>query len=289
MHFIKKEPIEKGWSGDKKYAVTAEDGTKYLLRISPVERRAHREAAFRMQQEAAALGIPMCRPLACGVSDAGVYILQSFIEGDDAEEVIPHLPEDAQYRYGLDAGRILRRLHTIPAPADLPAWDIRFSAKMERKIRMYAECPVHFDGAEHILAYLQENAHLLTGRPQCFQHGDYHIGNMMLEQERLVIIDFDRCDFGDPWEEFNRIVWCAPKAPVFARGMVDGYFDGTVPAEFWRLLALYIGSNMLSSIPWAIPFGQGEIDTMLHQAEDVLYWYDNMKNPVPIWYTDGQK
>lgn len=68
--------------------------------------------------------------------------------------------------------------------------------------------------------------------------------------------------------------------------MVNGYFDGDVPLEFWRLLALYISSNTLSSVPWAIPFGQSEIDTMLDQAKEVLQWYDNMKNPVPTWYID---
>ena len=70
--------------------------------------------------------------------------------------------------------------------------------------------------------------------------------------------------------------------------MVDGYFGVNeqiaVPMEFWRLLALYISSNMLSSIPWAIPFGEGEIQTMMNQARDVLSWYDHMKNPIPTWY-----
>ena len=110
------------------------------------------------------------------------------------------------------------------------------------------------------------------------------MGNMMISQSELIIIDFDRFDYGDPWEEFNRIVWCAQASPKFACGMVDGYFDGQVPYQFWQLLALYICSNTLSSIPWAIPFGQKEIDTMINQAKDVLSWYDNMKNPVPTWY-----
>ena len=101
---------------------------------------------------------------------------------------------------------------------------------------------------------------------------------------RLYIIDFNRNDFGDPWEEFNRIVWCAQKAPVFAAGMVDGYFDGEVPLDFWKLLALYISSNTLSSVCWAIPMGQDEVKTMLAQARDVLFWYDNMRNPIPKWY-----
>ena len=87
---------------------------------------------------------------------------------------------------------------------------------------------------------------------------------------KLQIIDFDRYDFGDPWEEFNRIVWCAQKPPLFASGMVNGYFDGDVPPDFWKLLALYISSNTLSSVYWAISFGQDEVDTMLNQASLVF-------------------
>ena len=54
--------------------------------------------------------------------------------------------------------------------------------------------------------------------------------------------------------------------------------------EFWELLALYISSNTLSSVPWAIPFGDEQIQVMVNQAKDVLSWYDDMKNSVPTWY-----
>lgn len=77
-----------------------------------------------------------------------------------------------QYIYVLEAGRILRKIHSIPAPATPEDWEIRF----------------------------------------------------------------------------NRIVWCAQKAPLFASGIVNGYFDDNVPMGFWRLLALYISSNTLSSV-----------------------------------------
>ncbi len=141
---------------------------------------------------------------------------------------------------------------------------------------MYNDCPIKFDGAEYIIDYIEANRNLLKNRPQSYQHGDYHIGNMMIENGKIVIVDFDRYDFGDPWEEFNRIVWCAQSDPLFASGIVNGYFDNEVPMDFWKLLALYISSNMFSSIPWAIPFGDGEIQTMLNQTKDALEWYDNM-------------
>ena len=111
---------------------------------------------------------------------------------------------------------------------------------------------------------------------------------MVDENGILTIIDFDRDDFGDPWEEFNRIVWCAQAAPSFAAGMVDGYFENSVPLDFWKLLALYISTNTLSSLPWAVSFGEKEIQTMRKQAVEVLLWYQNMTNPVPTWYAEGK-
>ena len=107
----------------------------------------------------------------------------------------------------------------------------------------------------------------------------------MVEEVKIVFIDFDRYGFADPWEDFNRIVWPAQAAPAFASRLVDGYFDKEVPMAFWRLLALYISSNMLSSVPWAIPFGEKEVQTMLRQAAEVLGWYDNMQRIVPTWYS----
>lgn len=286
IDYIFKEKIEKGWSCDKKYCVTAGDGTKYLLRVTPNEKAASRADCFRMQQRVFSLGVPMCRPVEYGECDGGVFILQEWIEGRDAEEVIPAMSAEDQHRYGIVAGEILKKIHSIPAPEDQQDWETRFNAKIDRKIKMYEECPIKFDGDLAVIEYIENNRHLLKGRPQCFQHGDYHIGNMMIDESGMLrIIDFDRYDFGDPWEEFNRIVWCAEAAPPFASGIVDGYFDNNVPMEFWRLLALYICSNTLSSVPWAIPFGEKEIRTMLDQAKNVLIWYDNMKNVVPSWYS----
>ena len=153
---------------------------------------------------------------------------------------------------------------------------------------MYADCPIKFDGDNALLQYIENNRHLLKNRPQCFQHGDYHIGNMMIDETgALRIIDFDRFDFGDPWEEFNRIVWCAQNSPLFASGILDGYFGGDVPPEFWKLLLLYICSNTLGTAAWALGFGEREKQTMLGQAAEIMCWYDDMQTVVPKWYQPG--
>ena len=286
---VSRTAIDKGWSADRKFCAITGDGSKYLLRISSVDRLARKRREYENMCEVAKFGIPMCMPVEFGMCDEGAYSIQSWVEGVDAEEAIISMNESNQYRYGMDAGRILTKIHMIPAPVDAPSWESRFNAKIDRKIAMYENCELKYeDGGDAFLKYIAENRHLLHGRPQSYQHGDYHIGNMMIDRNGvLTLIDFDRDDFGDPWEEFNRIVWCAQAAPAFASGMVDGYFDGQVPLEFWKLLALYICSNTLSSLPWAIPFGEQEIEVMRRQAAQVLEWYDGMNNVVPTWYRQG--
>lgn len=288
--FVQIEPITKGWSEDKKYCVTTADTRKYLLRISPTSRFETRKALFDLLKKVAELKIPMCTPIEFGVCESNamfqgdVYTLHSWIDGEDLEPALPLMSETEQYVLGLQSGEILKAIHTIHAPATHEEWETRFNRKTDYKIKKYHECGLRFEGDEHVLAYIEQNRHLLKNRLQCFQHGDYHVGNMMLENSELKIIDFDRYDFGDPWEEFNRIVWSAAASPYFATGQLQGYFGGEPPLEFFKLLAFYIASNTLSSIYWAVPFGQSDLDTMMKQSQDVLAWFDNMKNPVPTWY-----
>lgn len=278
-------PVEKGWSGDLKFQTAGPDGEKLLLRLSPGAQVEQKRREFEMMRACEAVGVVLCSPRAFSVENGCAYSLQKWIEGQDAERAIPTMSEARQYAYGLEAGRMLKKIHSIPAPAGQMDWETRFNRKIDRKIALYEACSLKFDGAQRMIEYLNAHRGLLKGRPQCFQHGDYHVGNMMIDKGgRLVVIDFNRYDFGDPWEEFNRIVWCAQASPMFASGLVNGYFEGRPPMMFWRLLLLYISSNTLSSLPWAIPFGQKEIDTMVRQARMIMEWYENMKRVVPRWY-----
>ena len=288
MNITNKKPILEGWSNDKKYCITDESGEQFLLRISDIGEYEAKQSEFIMMQHVASLEIPMCLPIEFGVCEEGVYSVQSWIDGESAENLIPLLPVKEQYDFGLEAGRILRRIHSIPAPDSQEDWAVRFNRKIDTKIRNYSECPIKYSNGQAFIDCINTNRHLLNGRPQTYQHGDYHIGNMMIDRSRkLYIIDFNRSDFGDPWEEFNRIVWCAQKSSFFASGLVNGYFDSNVPIDFWKLLALYIASNTLSSVYWAIPYGEAEVNTMLNQAEEVLIWYDGMANTIPAWYMKG--
>ena len=288
--FVTKQRIEKGWSGDKKYCVTDAQGNRFLLRVSPVEQYARKKSIFARMGQVADLGVPMGKPLAFGIAEDGVYSLQTWIDGVDLEETIHTLPREKQYSYGFAAGKILKEIHKIPAPNGTEAWEAYFNRKLDRNIEMYKACPVQYEKGQVFIEYINGHRGFLAGRPQTYQHGDYHIGNMRIgTDQQLYILDFDRNHFGDPWEDFNPILRCAPAAPLFATGMVNGFSDDSAPGLFWERLVLYISSNRVSSLPWAVPFGQSQIQVMRKQAEDVLRWYDGMTNSVPTWYQEAYR
>jgi len=125
--FISKTPVEKGWSGDKKYCAMTDDGTKFLLRVSPIEQYERKKSEFELMQRVAALGVPMCEALEFGMCEEGVYSVQTWIDGRDAEELLPELSEEEQYRYGYESGKILQKIHSIPAPEGIENWEIYFN------------------------------------------------------------------------------------------------------------------------------------------------------------------
>ena len=281
---IKKEPLSKGWSEDKKYCVSTADGIKYLLRLSPISQYETKKLLFDMTKQITELDVPMCVPIEFGVCGNEVYTIQSWINGIDLETVLPSLPEKDQYSLGLQAGEILKKIHSIQIPEPQEDWAVKFNRDVDAKIQEYRELGVKFDGDEHVFSYIENNRHLLETRPQSFLVWDYNILNMMFENNSLQIIDFEYYNIGDPWNEFCAIVWSAYSSPHFAAGQIHGYFNSEPPTEFFNLLTLYISVLLLTLLSsWAVKSEFGR-DVTLNFSQDLLKWTDNLVNPVPSWY-----
>ncbi len=256
-----------------------------MLRVSDPSTYSAKQFEFDMMQEVSSLGVPMCQPQELYLCDEGVHFIQSWVHGQDADQVIGNLPSQRQYALGLDAGRILRKIHSIKVPETCEDWAALYNRKLDKKIKNYLACPLKYENGQAYIDYINANRHLLKARPQSYHHGDFHNGNFMVDREdRLCIIDFGRNDYGDPWEDLKSITWDVELCPLFAKGIVNGYFENQVPIEFWRLLTLYIFSSILTSLPWAIPFGEEEIRVMQAKAQQTLKWYGDLENPIPNWY-----
>ncbi|NBG88488.1 aminoglycoside phosphotransferase family protein [Isachenkonia alkalipeptolytica] len=288
----KVEEVKKGWSLEKKFKITLDSGETRLLRIVDREQTERKQREFKLLSDLKPLNIWMSTPIETGICNGGksVYTLFTWLEGQDAEILLPKYSLEKQYALGKEAGEILKKLHSYSAPKRQPQWEKRYNEKIDLKIKAYQQCGDSLEGDQYYLKYINENRHLLIDRPQCFQHGDYHIGNMILNDQReLGIIDFNRFNFGDPWEEFNRITFSAEVSTEFAIGQIHGYFRKEVPLKFFKLLKFYIAVNQIAALPWALEYGRADVEIIKELSQKTLKSYGDFIASKPNWYREKSR
>ncbi len=282
-------PVDKGWSQDRKFRIETDDGRALLLRLSDPDKAEEKRKEFEIISKYARTGIRMSAPLEFGIciEDGSVYMLLDWIEGRDLEEVLPALSEKEQYALGREAGKILRKIHSIPlSPEDLPGETKR--PKKLRQLALYEESTLRVPGDGIALRYVKENMDRIWREKPVYLHGDFHPGNLIFTPTGSIgVIDFNRWEVGDPYEDFYKLESFGREVSVpYCIGQIDAYFDNRVPEDFWRALAVYVAHAALYSIKWAEKFGQKEIDGMVRRCRDAFADYDGFRLAVPKWYKE---
>ena len=282
------EKISKGWSSDEKYKIETQDGQALILRISDISAYESKKKEFEIVRKYSKLGFAMSQPIDFGVCDEGAkcYMILSFVEGGDLEKVLPTLSEKEQYLLGRKAGEILRKIHSIP----IDECDIPTQTKREKKLYQLSryEEAAHLRVADDEIAieFVKNNIDLIWKEKPVYLHGDFHPGNLIyMKNGEIGVIDFNRWEVGDPYEEFYKLESFGIEASVpYSIGQIDAYFNDEVPEDFWGALALYCAQAALFSIKWAEKFGQKDIDAMIERCHRAFENYNRFNSTVPKWY-----
>ena len=279
-----KELISKGYSEEVKYKVIADK--KYFLKISPLSFFKKKELELKyissLEKE-----VKFPKLIEVRYESDSIHSLYEWIDGVDFREYVTELTDKELYQYGIQAGAFLQKIHSISIEEESINWHEFYLQKSMRKIDSFRKANIKFPEIETFIDYIHSHQYLLQDRPISLCHGDFHVGNMMidLETKELVIIDFGSIEIGDPMEEFNRMIWNAQLSEEFATGLINGYFNGkNIPDEFWKLMAYYMACDVVGSIPWAVNYGNNQLTTMLERAQLVLDWFDDFERVIPKFY-----
>ena len=283
------EPVDKGWSNDKKYHIETLSGEHLLLRLSSIEEYENKKKEFEIIEKYAKLGFQMSMPKEFGACNGNqnTYMLLTWLEGRDLETVLPQLSENEQYRLGRQAGSILKKIHSVPLEEE----DVPIKTKKEKKLLQlakYEESGLRIPDDEIAIRYVKENIDQIWKKPPAYLHGDFHPGNLIYMQDGPIgVIDFNRWEVGDPFEEFYKLENFGIESSIpFCIGQIDAYFDDSVPMDFWIANAVYVAQASLFSIKWAEKFGQKEIDGMVARAKRAFADFDGFKKIIPCWYSE---
>ena len=278
------EPLNKGWSRDKKYILTSETN-KYLLRVSDSSLYNKKKEQYELLKRIEELDIYCSRAVDFGtLEDGSVFMVLTYLEGESAEDVLPSLSDEEAYKLGIEAGKVLKKLHIIPIEVQEKSWWEKYKEKMPRKIKALKECEHKLPLEFFLIEYYESKAYLMEDRPLMFSHGDYHAGNMIVFNGKIGIIDFDKNTIADPYDELKPFCWNVFRSEYFETGLINGYFDNNVPEEFFKILKFYSVESLISHLPWSVQFGEEDIKTAYRVYDAMIQWWGNFNLDVPTWY-----
>lgn len=284
------EEIKKGWSKDRKYYVETADSKKLLLRIADLEFYERKAEEFDFLKKVNALDFKMSKALSFGKTKNFVYMILEWIDGVSLNEVLASLPEEMQYQLGVQAGKALKAVHSLGVEKDSSS-PLDKKKTMLKKLEIYESGKVRIKKDYVVINFVKKNIDYIFPYTPVYQHGDFHIGNMLLTPEgELAVIDFNRFGVGDSCEEFLKVQSFDVSVSIpFAIGQIHSYFSGIPKIEFWKKLALFCALSALYSISWAEKFGSDEVEKMKEIYFQTIKDYENFTTDVPKWYKENCK
>ncbi|WP_342560727.1 aminoglycoside phosphotransferase family protein [Psychrobacillus sp. FSL W7-1457] len=287
------QELSKGYSSDLKFIVTDELDKKYVLRLMEIKLYKRKKEEFQLLNELRLSRIKCPMPVEIGrIDELGLcYNIMTYIEGEEAKDYLPYLSEQQQYELGKEAGKELFRIHMLPAPLNLESWHIRSIKKHNRYLEQYKSYNLSFENMERVIHFIEQNNVYLENRPNQFQHDDFHLGNIILNNQRYGgLIDFNNFDWGDPWHDFMKIPIASRVESVpFSIGQIHGYFNDNIPNEFWRIYSIYAAMMCFSSIVWSIKSSPQQLEKFMERINLLLQDHHFFEELEPTWYKDPER
>ena len=178
----------------------------------------------------------------------------------------------------------------LPSKVDNDTWKQKILKKYNERVAIYRENSYKIEHLDEMISFIDNNLELLNNRKLTFLHGDYQGRNIVVNQACAVgVIDFERTSFGDPYEEFNRMVTYTRKWSVpFCNGQIHGYFDGEkIPKDFWKVNAFHTAINLTTTLIYALMSSKEYIFNENNEAKELIY--RDLKEFtcfIPSWYID---
>ncbi|GAB6147070.1 aminoglycoside phosphotransferase family protein [Desulfocicer niacini] len=278
-------PIEKGFSIEKKFKITTDKGD-YLLRASSMKTLDRKTQEFELMRKLHKIGVRCNNPIIMFRNDSQefVYAVYSFLPGIDAEVHIATMPEERQYKSGIEAGADLKKINSLSS--ETTDWKSRKWKKHEYYVSQYFEQNYRFKNDKKVLKFIEMYYDTSETVKDQLQHDDFHLGNIILNNQGYVgVLDFNRYDWGDPLHEFVKLEWFTwPVSEVFARGQIEGYFGKRQIDDMDCLqISVYIAMSILSTIVWTLKFHPHTWIETEAKMRMILDHFDYFESIRPKW------
>lgn len=287
LSFRKVKKVKKGLSDFQKYCIETSKAELLFLQTGDASDYSYLVSKKKTLQMMWEKGIPCQKPIVATCCKGNKsFLLTSWIKGKDLEEVLPTITAEEQYEWGKRAAALLRQIHNIELN-DTESISLVKKKSYDNVINKYMDyrnCGNMTLEEGMFYDFVLNNKQLLENEKVSILHGDFNVGNLILNEKGLHVIDVIPNIYGNPIEDFVRNIVNAETSCHFAIGLIENYFDSKISTEVWQQLAVYTAIHQLEIIDWNYHFECFDSNFKEKQHELVLKNYGNMSSIVPKYY-----
>lgn len=282
--FIEVKELTYGWSGERKFWVKIKESNDILVRILSKEQYESQVDGIEFLKKCNEFCkfVPKIYKHGQTLDGLSYYLILDFIEGINGQEAIINYTKDEQYNLGFSMGKIIKEIHNFSEPKLLPQENLKFRNKVEVFIDYYKKHKQEYSFLGDIDNYVSDFLNKISTRPMIMLHNDFHLGNMIINGDKIFLIDFNRASIGDKVKEFDALAWSVTKSESFAIGLLDAYLIDENKDEFFKLLKGYINIWQIQMLYFIDSQDEEEKQVVISLIKQVSKWYNN--SIIPTWY-----
>lgn len=282
--------ITYGWSGEQKYQIKRSDGGDALLRILTPEQYEVQQDGIKFLLECDEISSLVPKLYAHGKTNFGekYYLLLEFIYGENGMIAIGNYSDAKQYDLGVIMGKEIKKLHSQTEEKLCPKETQKFKEKTQRFLDYFISHKDKFKFLKNADEVIEDFLSIVDNRPMVMLHNDFHLGNMIIDEDRIFLIDFNRACIQDRFKEFDAIAWSAKCSTNFSAGLLDAYLEGEDKDEFFRILKGYISIWQIQMLFFIQDEDDDEKREVLDLIKFVSSWFEKDSN-IPNWYIENSR
>lgn len=273
--------INSGTSSVEKYKVY-KDGKYYLLRLFDARFMKSRYTALSNIETLYINGINVPKVYEKGIlSDTKGYALLDWINGVSLDNILVN--RELEIQYGKLVAKELIKMHDVKINDKVMLYD-NYIKSFEKKINKIVDLKINDFPIDIFENYVSKYSKLLKKIPSnSIIHGDFHPGNVIINNNKIVFIDLDVCKVSNSWEDLSSNA-CNMDFPNFYSSIMINYFNGNIPKDFWQVYYLYGSLYILDYILYVLRTNGKILEDGIEKLNTFLDFTDNFHCEIPKWF-----
>ncbi len=212
------------------------------------------------------------------------YVVMDWVDGVSLDNL---LTDDSCLinKYVKIVANELLKMHSIAINENIDIHD-KFIKSFNKKINKLKNLGIDYTSSV-LESFVLDNSKVLKELDTSIIHGDFHPGNIVVNDDSICFIDMDVCKNDFAWVDLSTNA-CNLNYPKFYTALINEYFDNNIPDDFWLIYNLYGLLYCLDYILYCSRMDNKTLEDGTTVLKKFLDYSDEFSSLKPKWFDNSK-